>query len=179
VIGDNNRGKSIGWQIARSADKLSFSFNGIVGPELADNDDDIRNLVDVVATYQAAPSLSLGLSFDLAREGRALGDDANWKGIGLYARYAPPDSRTAVALRTEYYDDRDGAISGIGQTLKELTVTLEHRPSAPLILKFEGRYDRSSAAVFAGDQLGLDGAPLRERDQLLLLASAVASFDWR
>ena len=111
MIGDINRGKSVGGQLAYSAERFSISFNGIVGPELADNDDDVRALGDVVATWKTTKSLSLGVSADAAREGRPDGNDASWKGLGLYARFAPPDSRTAFALRTEYYDDEDGAIS--------------------------------------------------------------------
>lgn len=110
VISDNNRGKSLGWQLARSSDKLTLSFNGIVGPELANN------------------------------------------------------------------DDEDGAISGIAQTLKEVTATLEHRPVERLIVKLEGRYDRSDASAFAGDEVDAEGAPLRERDQFLLLVGVVATF---
>jgi hypothetical protein len=174
VISDNNRGKSVGAQIAYGADKLSVSLNGIVGPELAN--DDIRALVDVVATWKATASLSLGTSLDLAREDRPAGLDAGWQGVGLYARFAPPAWRTAVAVRGEYYDDADGAISGVAQTLRELTLTLEHRPVPRLILKLEGRYDRSSADVFGTRETGVDGQPLRTRDQLLVVLGVVASF---
>ena len=55
-----------------------------------------RMLGDVVATWKATPSLSLGVSMDAAREGRPAGDDVGWWGIGLYARFAPPSSRTAL-----------------------------------------------------------------------------------
>jgi hypothetical protein len=176
LIGDNNGGKSVGARIAYSADKLSVSLNGIVGPELANNDDDIRALVDVVATWKPTASVSLGISGDLAREDRPSGSDAGWQGVGLYARIAPPGSRTAVAVRGEYYDDEDGAISGTAQTLKELTLTLEHRPVPRLIVKLEGRYDRSSAYVFGTRETGEDGQPLRTRDQLLVVLGVVASF---
>jgi len=129
---------------------------------------------------KATSSLSLGASLDLAREERPVGDDARWWGTGLYARYAPPDSRTAFAVRGEYYDDEDGAISGIAQTLEEFTATLEHRPVSNLILKLEGRYDKSSTDVFAGEDTGLDGpddGPTFHRDsQFLLLLGVVASF---
>lgn len=175
VIADNNRGKSVGAQLAYSADRFSISWNGIVGPELADNDDDLRALGDVVVTWKAAPSLSLGFSADLAREERPAGAAVTWAGAGLYARFAPPESRTALALRGEYYDDQDGAISGAAQTLKELTVTLEHRPVPQLILKLEGRYDSSTAPVFASDALDDAGSPLGKRSQFLLLLGAVAT----
>jgi hypothetical protein len=176
MIGDVNRGKSVGGQLAYSAERFALSLNGIVGPELADNGDDIRALGDVVATWKASKSVSVGLSADAAREGRPDGNNLGWQGIGLYARFAPPESRTAFALRTEYYDDEDGAISGIAQTLKEITATLEHRPVPRLILKLEGRYDKSSALAFASDALGPDGAPLRQDDQFLVLLGAVATF---
>lgn len=176
AIADGNRGKSLGAQLAYSSDKASFSLNGIAGPELANDDDDVRLLGDLVATWKVTGALSLGASFDAAREGRSDGNDVAWKGVGLYARVAPKESRTAFAIRAEYYDDQDGAISGIPQTLKELTATLEHRPVERLILKLEGRYDRSSALAFAGDEVGPEGAPLRKRDQFLLLLGAVATF---
>jgi hypothetical protein len=176
AIADNNRGKSVGAQIAYGGDDVSVSLNGIFGPELADNDDDIRALFDTVVTWKATPSLSVGLSFDAAREGRPSGTDAGWLGVGFYARLAPTGWRTAFATRAEYYDDEDGAISGIAQTLKEVTLTVEHRPVERLIFKLEGRYDRSSALAFAGDEIGPDGAPLRKNDQFLLLLGVVASF---
>ncbi len=176
VIADNNRGKSLGAQLAYNTDRFSVSWNGIVGPELADNDDDLRALGDVVATWKATPSLSLGVSADLAREERPNGEHAGWAGVGLYARLAPPESRTALALRGEYYDDEDGAISGVAQTLKEVTVTLEHRPVPRLILKLEGRYDSSTAPVFGSDALDDAGSPLGKRSQFLLLLGAVATF---
>jgi len=176
VIADNNRGKTAGAQLAYSSDTVSLSLNGMVGPELPDDDSDIRALGDLVWTCKVRPSLSLGASVDVAREGRALGPAAGWKGVGLYVRLAPPQSQTAVALRGEYYDDKDGAISGVAQTLKEVTATLEHRPAPHLTLKLEGRYDRSSAPVFSTEERAADGAPLRKRDQFLLLLGAVASF---
>jgi len=177
VIADNNRGKSLGWQFGYAADKVSLSFNGIVGPEQPDNDHDLRTLLDTVAVWKVSPSVSLAASVDVAREERPVGDDIGWFGVGLYGRLAPAGSRTAFALRAEYYDDEDGAISGTPQTLKEVTLTLEHRPVERLILRIEGRYDRSTADVFAGELLDLTGAAVRDRhDQVLLLVGAVATF---
>jgi hypothetical protein len=177
MIADNNRGKSLGWQFGYAADKVSLSFNGIFGPEQPDNDHDLRALFDTVAVWKVTPFLSLAASVDVAREERPVGDDIGWFGVGLYGRLAPAGSRTAFALRAEYYDDEDGAISGTPQTLKEVTLTLEHRPVERLILKIEGRHDRSTAKVFAGELLDLTGAAVRDQhDQVLLLVGAVATF---
>lgn len=176
VISDNNRGKTAGWQLAYASDKLSASFNGVAGPELPDDNADIRALGDLVAVYKMLPSLSLGVSVDAAKQERPGMDDATWWGTGLYLRAAPPDSRTAFAARAEYYEDKDGAISGVPQILKEITATVEHRPAGPLILKLEGRYDRSSAPVFAEDEVDLAGDPVRTTDEFMILLGAVATF---
>jgi hypothetical protein len=105
------------------------------------------------------------------------GGDARWEGLALYARFAPPESKTAVALRAETYDDDEGAISGTAQTLEEVTATLELRPLDRLILKVEGRYDRSTAEIFAGDGLDATGEGIRDhRDETLLLVGAVVTF---
>jgi hypothetical protein len=176
AIADNNDGKSLGAQLAYNAGGLSLSLNGIVGPEQAGNNDDIRVLGDLVATYKVTPSVSLGLALDAAREGRSGAGSVGWHGAGAYARFAPPDARGALAVRAEYYDDDEGAISGIPQTLKEITGTLEYRPAPRLILRLEGRYDRSSAGVFATDVVLEDGTPDRKRSQFLLVLGAVATF---
>jgi len=177
VIADNNRGKTLGWQFAYGADKVSLSLNGLVGPELPDNDHDLRAILDTVAVWKATPAWSFALSLDLGGQERPAGGEDRWAGVGAYARRAPEGSRYAFALRAEYYDDGDGAISGTPQILKEVTATLEIRPVDHLILKAEGRYDRSTAGVFAGNALDPTGGPVRDRrEQVLLLVGAVAAF---
>lgn len=175
-IADNNRAKSLGTRIAYASDRLAVALNTLVGPEQADNERDLRLLGDLVATLAVTPSLGLGLSVDAAREARTPDRATHWHGFGLYARFARPASSTALALRAERYDDPDGAISGVPQRLHEITLTLERRPVAALLLRLEGRYDRSSAAVFASDTLDGAGLPLRKRNQFLLLFGALASF---
>ena len=182
TIADNNDGKSLGAQLAWAGDRASFTLNGFAGPELPGDDDDLRMMVDVLASFKLTPGFTVTAAFDAAHEERPAGGSVGWHGLGLYARYAPPSSRTAFAVRGEYYDDGDGAISGVAQTLKEVTATLEHRPVPRLILKLEGRYDRSSADVFTTDAPPVStesagvGEPPRKRTQFLLLLGAVATF---
>ncbi len=65
--------------------------------------------------------------------------------------------------------DSSGATDGA-------TLTLEHRPVPRLVLKLEGRSDRSSANVFATPSVDAEGQPLLVRSQLLVLLGVVASF---
>jgi len=177
VIADNNRGKSLGWQFAYAADKVLLTFNGIVGPELPDDDQDLRALLDTVAVWKATPAWSFALCLDVGGQEQPTGGNARWNGLALYARFAPPESKAALALRAEYFDDDEGGISGTSQTLEEVTATFELRPLDRLILKIEGRYDHSTAEVFAGDDVDATGEVIRDtRDEALLVVGAVVTF---
>lgn len=177
VIADNNRGKSLGWQFAYAGDKVSLTFNGIVGPELPDDDHDLRALLDTVVVWRATPDWSFAACLDLGGQELPTGGDSRWEGLALYARLAPPESKVAFAIRVETYDDEEGGISGAEQKLREATATFELRPLDRLILKFEGRYDHSTAEVFAGDSVDPSGEVIRDqRDEALLLVGAVVTF---
>jgi len=163
IIEDNNRAKAVGTQIAFAGDRLSVALNTFAGPELPGDDSHWRLFGDVIAQYKATAQLSLGATVDVGRQDRAKGAAA-WHGAGLFARLAL-NQKAALALRAEYYDDADGFLSGTPQLLKDGTVTLELRPAEHLVLKLEGRFDASDAAVFASS-----------KTQALALASAVATF---
>jgi hypothetical protein len=144
--------KAAGTQLAYARGPLSASLNTYV--------DDDRTFGDIVALYRLTPKLQLGVSVDAGTR-----EHANWRGVAAYAR-VKLDERDAIAMRAEEFRDPDDAISGTAQRLREATLTIEVRPREYLILKFETRYDRSTAAVFADD----------ERHELLALASAVVTF---
>src|SRR5262245_4881301 len=102
-IADNNRGKTLGWQFAYAGERATLSLNGLVGPELPDDDSDLRGLLDTVLVIRATPAWSFAASLDVAGEEQPQGGRAGWGGLGLFARRAAPGARTAVALRAEYY----------------------------------------------------------------------------
>jgi hypothetical protein len=176
IIGENNSAKTFGTQIAYGSDKVSTSFNVLAGPELPGNDSDWRVLGDWVLTVRPTDAWSFGASVDAARESQPAGASASWWGASLYARYSLQADRYAFALRAEHFDDPDGAISGTAQDLNEGALTFEYRPSKHLIVKFEGRYDRSSAAVFATNELDALGQPLLTPGETLVVAGVVATF---
>jgi hypothetical protein len=175
IIGDNNRGKSVGAQVAYTADAFTVALNGLVGPELTDNDTATRVFGEVVATVKPVGWLSLAAVVDYATEpdigtGGTVGT-ASWYGGAAYAR-AELMPQLAVALRGEAFMDPNGRISGASQTLRELTATVEVRPIPELILKLEGRYDQSSNAGFSRTT---STGPVLVNDQLLVLLGVVAA----
>lgn len=134
----------------------------------------IRNLFQATVSYNAPVGRGLALEAGvypshIGYEGFFTKDNWNYTRSTLgelapYARYALND-RHPFALRAERFRDPHAGISGFEQTLTEGTFTYEHRPSAHFILKFEGRRDHSSAAVFNGS-----------RNQRLAVASVVATY---
>lgn len=160
---ENNRGKTVGAQIAWAGSGASVSFNSLVGPELPGDDSHFRFFGDLVARLEILQWLTLAATADAALEQRPA-RDAHWVAAAAYAR-AALSKIVWLAVRIEEFRDPDGAISGIAQTLREGTATLEIRPVEALILKLEARHDGSSAPAFHGST-----------SETLLIGSAVAAF---
>ena len=168
LINDNNAHKALGTQLAYSSGPLTASLNTFVGPERAGDDDALRKFVDLVVLYRVTPKLQLGGAIDCGAQETHGAGDADWRGIGGYARYAVRAGH-AIAFRAEHFCDPEAGISGAAQTLSEATFTYEMRPREHVILKLETRFDRSTADVF-NDGEGHDDW------QFLALAGAVVTF---
>ena len=175
TIGENNRGKALGTQVAYAGKRLSATFNTFVGEEGSGDATGLRLFGDLVATYAVTDAFSVSGTADVGTQRRPGMDAALWYGAGLNARVqvARP---VAVAARAELYQDRDGLISGTAQRLAEGTVTLEVKPAEHLVLKLEARHDRSTAAVFGGPETTLDGTPVPRSHQTLVVGGATAYF---
>ena len=169
IIGDNNDAKALGVKIAYTSDRLSASLNTFDGPELPNDNRDWRHFGDLIATFKATPSLSIGGSLDRGRQELPGDRAANWLGVAGYGRYALGKQR-ALAVRVERFADPGNGISGTPQTLTEATVTYEYKPAGNLILKFEGRRDHSTASVFTR---GTNGS---SRNETIVVIGAVATF---
>ncbi|HEY2093527.1 MAG TPA: porin [Thermoanaerobaculia bacterium] len=164
LIGDNNSAPAFGTQIAFNGSRLSASFNTFAGAELPHDNTHLRKFGDLVAMWKATPALTIGASLDRGRQEYGDRAGANWLGLAAYGRYAF-NARQAVALRAERFRDPDAGISGFAQTLSEATLTYELRPTPHLIVKVEGRRDRSTAGVFDGSTT-----------ETLAIASAVINY---
>lgn len=156
---DNNGGKTFGFQATvKPTAKLTLIQNVMTGPEQLDDNDSNRFLSDSTAILNVTPSLSLMANYDYGRDTVA-GQAVRWQGIAGYVRYQINDT-WAVAPRFEYLKDADGFMSGTGQTLKELTLTTEHKIGGVLLTRLEYRRDFSDTAYF----LRSAGAPKKSQD---------------
>jgi hypothetical protein len=143
---DNNGGKTFGLQAAlKPHAALSIVQNVMAGPEQAD-DDSTRFLSDTIVTWTVTPSLSLMANYDYGRDSQA-GAPVSWSGVAAYARLQVT-SGWALSPRFERVRDGDGFMTGTPQTIKELTLTSEHKIGGALLARLEYRRDFSDQPFF-------------------------------
>jgi hypothetical protein len=59
--------------------------------------------------------------------------------------------RVAVGVRAEYLSDRQGMFSGVSQSLKETTATLDYKIAEGFVMRYEWRHDFSNQPYFQTD----------------------------
>ena len=166
VVDDNNQAKTV--EIGFSStpiDKVSLGSTFMFGAEQAGNNNNGRQLVDIVAGWQPIEALQLKLNYDYGWEDDAVsfGNNAVWHGLAAYARYALTD-KLAVSARGEYFNDADGVrtaifgtgingITGTGLKLTEYTLTTEYQIHKNLIARLEYRHDQANERVFRSGDL--------------------------
>ena len=156
VARDNNSSKSIGLQLTWTPSKAVTVYgNFMTGPERANINSDPRTTFNVVAQWKLTDLTVFTVDALYGSEKGAVkpGETASWSAVVGYARLGLNDS-FAFCLRAEYFNDADGARTGVSQKLKEVTVTPEWKATPHLIFRADLRVDWSNTDVFVKD----DGA---------------------
>lgn len=147
---ENNSAKTFGTQLTVKPNAaLSLVANYMAGPEQPQNTADWRQLFDTTITYAATPRLSLMTNYDYGTD-TVGGARAHWTGVALYARYQVNDW-LAFSPRVEWYDDPQGATTGVAQSLREITFTAECKATDGLFVRAEYRNDVSDMPFFTNE----------------------------
>jgi hypothetical protein len=146
---DNNNGKSFGASISFTpVEKVSMLFNTMYGPEQNGDTADNRFIFDWVGIIKPMKNLMLNLNADYGTEKNALPTgDATWQGIAGIAKYDFSEMYS-IAVRAEYFDDKDGFRTGTAQKLKEVTITPQVQLAENFLMRPEYRHDWSDKDVF-------------------------------
>jgi hypothetical protein len=125
----------------------------------------MRTLVDLVATIKPVKPLAIILNYDDGKEEKVSGlpsgsSDAKWSGLSGIVKYDISDTY-AVALRGEYFDDKDGYRTGTVQKVKEVTATFDAKLAEGLIIRPEYRHDTS-------DKQSFDNGTKKKQDTIAL-----------
>jgi hypothetical protein len=167
---DNNGSKSIGATLNYAATaSTGIIFNGIWGHEnLTPIEIGARNVYDVILTQTLGDKISLAANGDYGEAGTSAGL-ATWKGAAVYGKYTV-DTLSAVAVRAEVYNDPLGYTTGIGNTYKEVTLTLEHKLFNQMLVRGELRDDMALNPAYDKNAYGT------EKSQLTVTVGLVVTF---
>ncbi len=149
---DNNQTPSFGGQIAyKPCDEVQLLVNVMSGPERYNNNVDNRRLIDFIGTFQVHEQVKLGFHTITGIERYSQGVEnpytANWNSLVLYVEDNITDD-FGINLRYEWFNDPQGARTGVAQNLKGFTISPHWAVTEDLTLRLDYRLDNSSGAVF-------------------------------
>lgn len=179
---------------------LTLNLNGYSGSEstivagLAGPSTGTRNLVDLVASWKPPGPVAWLLNYDYGTQAGAVAvfnaagtqtgtNAASWSGLAGYGTYTI-NTRFAVTLRGEYFNDSNGYRTGLTQTWNEATLTLAYTPNANLLFRGELRGDSSNQTAFITNRSAFLASPITTtfgqpgsgKSQTSLAFEAVAKF---
>jgi len=131
-----------------------------------------RHLVDVVVDWKPTSALRLLANGDYGTEKLSTGSVA-WYGGNLAVQWKPRDGWQS-AVRSEYFVDADGYMTGLGKrtAVTSGTVSLGYAPTKHLLIKVDQRLDVANDAVF---RRGLDDTSTTQMTTTLGLVATTAS----
>lgn len=184
-LSHQNNQPSYGTQVSwKPASRLSITENLYYGPDQSNTAIEFwRFFSDSIMEWKDGP-LTLAAAYDIGTEQAAElpGHPRTfWTAAALYARWNI-GGPWSLALRPEFYWDRNSRISGSEQLLKAMTTTLEYKWThswQTALLRLEHRYDESSGiggGFFTRGEIS-PGVQGLTRGQQLLLFSIVWSLD--
>jgi len=162
---DNNGGKTFGGQIALTPwEGAAIYLNWAGGPEPQPidpkNEDDYRNIFDLVAEVSLTDKTLVNLNLVYGKDDNAIaqGDNAEWWGISTIFRH-DVNNWLSLNVRGQFFNDVDGFRSGAVQNLWATTFSPEIRVSKNMVFRMEYRHDESDEASFDDN-----GAPTHRQD---------------
>jgi hypothetical protein len=164
--------------------RLTFKENLYYGPDQSDTDVQFWRLFSDSIIEWREDDVTIALSYDIGTEeiaGRPGNPRTFWTGAALFTRWHV-QGPWSVALRPEFYWDRNGRQTGFEQLVKSATTTIEYKLSVARftgLMRLEYRWDESTGAgggFFTGGEIAPGIIGLTPSQQILFL-SLIWSFD--
>ena len=113
---DGNSSPSFGTQVTyKPSTKITLNSSTFIGNDKPDSDKKMRYFHNFYGIFQLNNKFSATIGFDIGAEQKNRGSSAmnSWFNPTVIFKYTPT-SKTAVAIRAEYYDDKNGVIIATG-----------------------------------------------------------------
>jgi hypothetical protein len=169
-VEDNNSGKTVGLTAAMTSDKISWFNTYYVGPEKTGTNEGVRHFWDTVLNVAPTDKNSLYFNFDYGVDKVKGGQNNDWYGFAIAHQVSPIDW-FSFAQRYEFYNDKQGFITGQSQELQEFTLTASFKMKKGFLTRAEYRRDWSNKPYFdRGNELA------SSKSQSTFLVGIVAYF---
>ncbi|MRJ07918.1 porin [Ornithobacterium rhinotracheale] len=115
---DGNTTPAFGYQVTYTPnEKFSINASSFVGNEMPDTEKKMRYFHDLYATLNVSPRVSFVGTFDIGAQQKIQNnrDYSTWYGASLIGQFGVSE-KTRLALRGEYYNDKDGVMIASGTT---------------------------------------------------------------
>jgi hypothetical protein len=170
-VEDNNSGKTVGISGALTTSKVTWSNVYYVGPEKTDvidgvhiNAKGLRHFYDTVLAINPSGRVNFLLNFDYGVDKVPNMRDNVFYGVSTALRFNINDM-FAFSPRYDWYNDRDGFITGTDQALQEFTMTADMKMKEGFLARLEYRRDWSNQPFF---DRGNENASAKSQSTLLL-----------
>jgi hypothetical protein len=113
---DGNSSPSFGTQVTyKPSTKITLNSSTFIGNDKFDSDKKMRYFHNFYGIFQINNEFFATIGFDIGAEQKNRGSSAmnSWFNPMMIFKYAPT-AKTAVAIRAEYYDDKNGVIIATG-----------------------------------------------------------------
>lgn len=163
-VAKSNGGATVGLTSALVKTKYSWFINYYGGPENNNTTNGFRNLIDSTLLFTPNAKFNAYINYDYGqnRDGEytvntgdgteTVGDKMlkHWQGVA-FAAHDQVTGTQALTGRFEYFNDPQGASTGLIQHLYEFTATYEYKWAAGLMSRVEYRGDFSNKQYFQKD----------------------------
>jgi hypothetical protein len=127
--------------------------SALTGKIFDSHNSSMRALFDTTLTFTPWKKWTYAINADYAQEGSlpngfSTKRNRDWYGIAGYAKYHFLE-KWYVAGRYEYFNDSDGARTGVPQVLQSATITFDWKLCEPAHIRTEYRHDESNRNSFS------------------------------
>lgn len=134
--------------------KLTVNYSNFLGTDLPDSLESMRQYHNVYMQYEPSDKFGMQAGFDLGTENTREKGQGIWYSPVLIIRTKMSD-KTAIALRGEYYEDRDKIIIKTGgpngfNTLG-VSTNFDYAMSDKIMFRIEGKLYHSSDRIYSND----------------------------
>ena len=160
---EGNSSPSFGTQVTyKPSAKVTLNWSTFIGNDKPDNVKKMRYFNDVYGIFQLNNQFAAILGFDIGAEQKSKDSSAmnTWVNSTIILKYTPT-AKTAIAIRAEYYDDKNGVIISTGTPngfkTRGFSTNFDYKVANNIVWRAEVRTLNSKDAVFMKNNNTVNG----------------------